>query len=115
MKNETDKLLVNGQPIVNNTRCEHYHSPLDIIGIKFKCCDQYYSCYYCHEKSADHPVKVWKKTEFDAKVILCGACLNELTIAAYKASNYQCPYCNASFNPKCINHDYLYFEGDQCV
>lgn len=39
-----------GATIDNETRCTHYHTPLDIIAIKFKCCDKYYPCYKCHNE-----------------------------------------------------------------
>ena len=31
-----------GLTVDNQTRCQHYHSVLDIIAIKFKCCDKFY-------------------------------------------------------------------------
>jgi uncharacterized CHY-type Zn-finger protein len=61
-------------------------------------------------ETADHPSEVWDKTAFDTRAILCGICYNEMTIAEYKSCNYQCPNCKAAFNPKCVNHDHLYFE-----
>jgi uncharacterized CHY-type Zn-finger protein len=111
MENRAGKIIVKGKLVDDNTRCVHYHSPLDIIAIKFKCCDQYYPCYYCHLDGADHLPAIWKKPEFNSRAILCGICYTEMTIAAYKACNYQCPFCNAPFNPKCAGHDHLYFEG----
>ncbi|HEX3023853.1 MAG TPA: hypothetical protein VHP12_01465, partial [Chitinophagaceae bacterium] len=59
---------------------------------------------------ADHQPQVWQKNEFDTKAILCGNCFNELTIAQYLESNYQCPFCEAAFNPRCSNHNHFYFE-----
>lgn len=41
---------VYGQSIDKQTRCIHWHSALDVIAIKFKCCDKYYPCFSCHEK-----------------------------------------------------------------
>ena len=96
--------------MLNQTRCIHYHSPLDIIAIKFKCCDTYYSCFYCHEETADHAPQRWEKEEWDEKAILCGACETELTIREYLDCNYSCPSCKAPFNPGCSNHNHLYFE-----
>ena len=52
---------VKGKPVDDQTRCEHYHSPLDIIAIKFKCCDDYFPCYQCHEETTDQKPSVWKK------------------------------------------------------
>ena len=101
---------VKGKLVDKQTRCTHYHSPLDIIAIKFKCCDTYYPCFFCHEETAEHKAEVWSKHEFDTKAILCGICKHEMTINEYKNSNYKCPSCNSGFNPGCSNHDHLYFE-----
>lgn len=101
---------VKGKTVDEQTRCTHYHSLLDVIAIKFKCCDTYYPCYYCHEETAGHKAQVWSKNEFDTKAILCGVCRQEMTINQYQHSNYQCPNCSTSFNPKCSNHTHLYFE-----
>ncbi|WP_289355543.1 CHY zinc finger protein [Paenibacillus sp. S-12] len=92
------------------TRCRHYHSEVDVIAIKFKCCDVYYGCYYCHAEMADHQPIVWPMEEQGAKAILCGSCYAELTIEQYLNSHYKCPVCNVSFNPGCKNHNHLYFE-----
>jgi uncharacterized CHY-type Zn-finger protein len=110
MENENGKIIIKGKVIDDNTRCVHYHSPLDTIAIKFKCCGHYYPCYFCHREEADHAATIWRKTELDERAILCGVCSTAMTIAAYKVCNYQCPFCNASFNPKCADHDHLYFE-----
>jgi uncharacterized CHY-type Zn-finger protein len=101
---------VKGKLIDDQTRCEHYHSPLDIIAIKFKCCGEYYPCYQCHEETADHKPLVWPKKEWNNKAVLCGICKIELTINEYFNSNHKCPNCNSAFNPVCSNHYHLYFE-----
>ena len=106
------EIKVTGKPIDDESRCIHYHSTLDIISIKFKCCNQYYPCYYCHLEEADHLPQVWKKDEYEMKSILCGHCKSELTISQYLKSGNECPDCGAKFNPKCINHHHLYFEID---
>ncbi len=103
-------ITVKGKQIDDETRCVHYHSPLDIIAIKFKCCNTYYPCYYCHKEEAGHNATVWNKDEFETTAILCGKCKQQLTITDYKNCGYACPYCQAAFNPKCSNHDHLYFE-----
>ena len=108
--NNPDEVQIKGKIIDNQTRCTHYHSPLDIIAIKFKCCNSYYPCYQCHEQEAGHPSQVWKKEDFETKAIICGACKTEMSINTYKSSDYQCPYCSEKFNPKCSLHDHLYFE-----
>lgn len=102
--------VVKGKVIDGNTRCVHYHSPLDVIAIKFKCCQEYYPCYECHQEMAGHTAQMWKKEDFDTKAILCGLCDHEMTIHQYLASSNRCPNCNASFNPNCNKHYHLYFE-----
>lgn len=102
---------VKGKTIDDQTRCEHWHSSLDIIAIKFKCCKEYYyPCYQCHEETVDHKPEVWKKEEWNTKAILCGVCKTELTINEYFHSVNHCPHCHAAFNPNCCRHYHLYFE-----
>ncbi|WP_209848018.1 CHY zinc finger protein [Paenibacillus sediminis] len=96
--------------IDHHTRCAHYHSEIDIIAIKFKCCDTYYGCYFCHEEAAGHEPIAWSRNEWDTKAVLCGQCGTEMTIHDYLNSNYICPTCHAHFNPGCRNHYHLYFE-----
>jgi len=103
-------IKVFGKAIDNNTRCEHYHSPADIIAIKFKCCGKYYPCYDCHAETAGHTAQTWNKEEWDIKAILCGNCKTELTINEYMLSENQCPVCKALFNPNCSKHYHLYFQ-----
>jgi len=103
-------IKVKGKLVDDQTRCEHYHSPLDIIAIKFKCCEEYYPCYKCHEECADHEAEVWKREEWDTKAILCGVCKEELTINEYMSSGNYCPRCQSAFNPGCSKHYHLYFE-----
>lgn len=103
-------MQLKGKLIDLQTRCTHYHSVLDIIAIKFKCCDTYYPCYECHTEEAGHAAAFWAKEERDTKAILCGNCKKELTITEYFNSGNQCPQCNAEFNPKCSTHYHLYFE-----
>ncbi len=101
-----------GKPVDNQTRCVHWHSQLDVIAIKFKCCDKYYPCFSCHEETTDHKPEVWPRAEFDTKAILCGVCGTELTINEYMGSDNTCPKCQAAFNPSCSKHYHLYFETE---
>jgi len=94
----------------DQTRCKHYQSERDIIAIKFKCCREYYSCYQCHHELADHDAVRWAVDEQYEQAILCGQCQHELRISDYLHSDFQCPHCGASFNPKCEDHWTLYFE-----
>ena len=111
MNNSIDNKVF-GIDIDEHTRCSHYHSELDIIAIKFKCCNAYYACIHCHEAKSGHDVLVWNKDEFSTKAILCGHCKTELTISEYLSANNTCPFCKAGFNPKCSNHHHFYFEKE---
>ena len=101
---------VKGNTTDAETRCIHYNSLLDVIAIKFKCCGTYYSCYFCHAEESGHEAEVWNRNEFETRAILCGICSTEMTINQYRSSGHKCPFCKAAFNPKCVNHDHLYFE-----
>ncbi|MGN5883479.1 MULTISPECIES: CHY zinc finger protein [Staphylococcus] len=100
---------VHGIGLDSETRCIHYHTPLDVVAIKFKCCGKYYACIHCHNESEDHAPIPWSKEEYDTHAILCGVCGHELTIAEYTETNH-CPHCNAPFNPRCEAHYPHYFE-----
>jgi uncharacterized CHY-type Zn-finger protein len=102
--------LVRGVDLDPQTRCAHYHSPLDVIAIKMRCCDTYWACRACHDEQAGHPAQVWPLADFDAPAILCGVCQVELSVTAYQTCGNRCPACDAAFNPGCRNHYHLYFE-----
>jgi uncharacterized CHY-type Zn-finger protein len=101
---------VKGVALDHETRCAHYHSPLDIIAIKMRCCRTYYACRECHDAIAGHGAAVWPAAEWDQPAILCGACGAELSVHEYRGCDNRCPKCGASFNPGCRNHYHLYFE-----
>lgn len=96
-----------------STRCAHYHSELDIIAIKLRCCGEYYACKECHDVLADHDVLPWPLDAYGTRAVLCGACGAELTIGAYLASGNRCPACGAAFNPRCSAHYHFYFAGSK--
>ena len=102
---------VSGNVIDGYTRCAHYHTELDIIAIKFYCCDTYFPCYQCHEESGCGRCQVWPREKFDEEAVLCGACGHELTVNEYLECNSKCPSCNAGFNPGCRLHRDIYFEA----
>ena len=106
----TSILTIKGNVIDDQTRCIHWHSPVDIIAIKFKCCKEYYPCYECHKENAGHEAQIWLKEELDEKAILCGVCKSELTIREYFNSSNSCPCCKSLFNTNCSRHYHLYFE-----
>jgi len=98
-----------GKMIDDETRCVHYHSPLDIVAIRFACCLEYYPCHQCHEETARHPAVPWPKSAWKTKAILCGKCKQELTIEEYLSTD-RCLYCHHPFNPGCRKHASFYFE-----
>jgi uncharacterized CHY-type Zn-finger protein len=100
---------VYGLQLNEQTGCLHYASPLDIVAIKFKCCNKYYACYDCHAALADHLPERWGRDDFQTKAILCGRCGEEMSIEKYRSCNSRCPHCKALFNPKCELHWNLYF------
>ena len=104
------KVEIKGKTVDNQTRCEHYHSELDIIAIKFICCDTYYPCFSCHSEATEHIAQTWNKAEWNTLAVFCGACQSEMTINQYLNCQSSCPFCQAAFNPKCSNHYHLYFE-----
>lgn len=102
---------VRGLELDAQSRCAHWHSPLDIVALKMRCCGVYYACRDCHDALADHRAQVWPREARDTLAVLCGACGAELCIAAYLACDDACPACAAPFNPGCKLHRHLYFEG----
>lgn len=102
--------IVYGLLVDTSTRCTHYHSDLDIVAIKFKCCDRYYSCFACHEELEEHGASTWAESEFGELAILCGACNSELSIRDYLACAFACPCCQSPFNPRCAEHYDRYFS-----
>jgi uncharacterized CHY-type Zn-finger protein len=101
---------VHGIEVDSHTGCAHYRSALDIVAIKFACCQSYYSCFYCHEAQAGHSARLWSHSQFDQKAVLCGACGAELAIRQYLECRTICPMCQSAFNPRCESHYHLYFE-----
>lgn len=101
---------VRGIDVDSQTRCAHYHLPVDVIAIKMKCCGIFYACKDCHDALAGHPIRVWPSAEWNAHAILCGVCGHTLTIHSYMHCDNSCPQCSAPFNPGCRNHYQFYFE-----
>ncbi|RWZ58051.1 hypothetical protein EQV77_09705 [Halobacillus fulvus] len=102
-------LNVYGVKVDQQTRCQHYHSDIDVIAIKFRCCGKFYACHACHEEMEDHAADRWPEEEWDETAIMCGNCRNVLTIREYMDVN-SCPSCEHSFNERCSNHYPLYFS-----
>lgn len=110
MKRAIHEIDVNGIDVDEETRCMHWHSDLDVIAIKFKCCGDWFACFDCHEAVVDHPHQVWPMTEFSTQAILCGACGDQMSVAQYIEGNSKCAKCGKHFNPGCSKHFHLYFE-----
>jgi uncharacterized CHY-type Zn-finger protein len=101
---------VRGIDLDGETRCTHWHSPLDIVAIKMKCCGIYHACKDCHDALAGHAIEVWPRAEFDLPAILCGTCGTEMSIRDYLNCADSCPACGAGFNPGCRSHRHFYFQ-----
>ena len=104
------KFDIRGVNVDAETHCAHWHSPLDIVAIRMKCCGDWYACKECHEALAGHAIVVWQSDERDERAVLCGACGYTMRIAEYLESPDACPHCAAPFNPGCHHHHHFYFE-----
>jgi len=105
-------MQVFGQTVDDQTRCVHWHTELDVVAMKFVCCDRYYPCFDCHRDAADHPASRWPIGRWDEPTaVLCGVCSHELSVNEYLAVT-GCPSCGAAFNPGCSLHAHLYFETE---
>lgn len=100
---------VRGLDVDGESRCRHYASPLDVIAIKFPCCNTYYPCYRCHEAVAEHTAERWPPERLEEPAVLCGACGTTLSIQTYTGAT-TCPACEAAFNPACTDHYHHYFH-----
>jgi uncharacterized CHY-type Zn-finger protein len=92
------------------TRCAHYHSPRDVIAIRFPCCDAFYPCHGCHEAGTEHAPERWTADQFNTPAVLCGNCGTVLTVEQYLNADHTCLACGAAFNPECARHHDRYFE-----
>jgi uncharacterized CHY-type Zn-finger protein len=99
-----------GVAVDDETRCRHWHDAVDVIALRFACCDTYYPCAACHAETTDHDPKRWPRDRFGESAVLCGVCRTTLTVESYLDSGDACPDCGASFNPGCRSHRHLYFE-----
>lgn len=100
---------MHGLLVDDQTRCEHYQGPLDVIALKFACCGEWYPCHLCHAERADHETRQWSTKDRATQAVLCGVCGSLLRIDAYLATS-ECPTCAAGFNPGCRLHHDLYFD-----
>ena len=92
------------------TRCAHWDHPVDVVALRFGCCETYYPCDGCHDAATDHEAVPWPRERFDEPAVLCGACRTTLTAREYLNSDDACPACGTAFNPGCRKHRDRYFE-----
>ena len=60
----TKNYEVLGVDLDAQTRCVRYHSAVDIVAIKMRCCGMYWACKDCHEALAGHAVQVaWRTNQ----------------------------------------------------
>jgi len=101
---------VRGVDVDPETRCAHWDDPVDVVAIRFGCCEAYYPCFTCHEAATDHDAMQWPAAWFDDPAVLCGVCRERMTASEYLSCGDACPNCGAAFNPGCREHRHLYFE-----
>ena len=99
-----------GVAVDPETRCAHWDAPVDVVALRFGCCETYYPCDACHGAAADHEAVPWPRERFDESAVLCGACETTLTAQEYLDCDDSCPACGARFNPGCRKHRDRYFE-----
>lgn len=100
---------MHGLVVDDQTGCEHYRGPLDVVALQAACCGDWYPCHLCHDESAGHELRPWAKSARGAQAVLCGVCGTRLTIDAYLVAT-RCAQCSAGFNPGCRLHHHLYFD-----
>jgi uncharacterized CHY-type Zn-finger protein len=103
-------MTVRGVSVTDQTRCVHYDSDLDVVAVRFKCCDTFYACLRCHDALANHPPLRWSKSEREINAIYCGTCQGTMSIREYIGCGNRCPLCGAAFNAGCADHYHFYFE-----
>ena len=82
------------------TRCEHWHSALDILALKAACCNRFYACHSCHSACEEHDWLPWPAdTSLDMMGLLCGACSKTFSLKQYLSGSSKCPHCDSPFNP----------------
>ncbi|AIA68190.1 hypothetical protein HKO46_09635 [Streptococcus equi subsp. zooepidemicus] len=89
-------------------RCVHYHTVLDIVGLKCARCQAYYACYHCHNTLQDHAFEPIDHKE--TYPVICGHCRQLLRRSEYECGS--CPFCFSPFNPACHKHQDIYFSKE---
>ena len=109
---ETDdrfSVPLRGVRVDADTRCNHYDDAVDVVALRFPCCDCYYPCFRSHEAVTDHDAERVDAASFDDPSVLCGGCGVTLSVSAYLDCEDTCPACGAAFNPGCRRHRDRYF------
>ncbi|MFD0994755.1 putative CHY-type Zn-finger protein [Pseudoclavibacter chungangensis] len=83
MEDRTVSPAVRGRTVDDETRCVHYATVLDVVAIRFHCCDAYWPCAECHEEGAGHEAVRVPVADRDRPGILCGVCRHELSVTTY--------------------------------
>lgn len=100
--------MFHGLELDSQSRCQHYHSALDIVSLKCKACQRYYACFQCHDSLEEHDFLAASIEE--PYPVLCGVCLSYLSLSDYKTG--ACVHCQSPFNPNCQRHEAIYFEKE---
>lgn len=89
--------------------CQHFKSPLDVVGFRFACCEGCWACRECHDEAVNHETKPWPRDD-PRPAVMCGACGFAMTAKTYLArTSEQCPCCDHPWNPGCRDHEDRYF------
>ena len=72
-----------GVSVDPETRCAHWDGPVDVIALRFGCCEAYYPCDACHDAATDHEAEPWPRDRFDEPAVRCGVCNATLTAREY--------------------------------
>ncbi len=104
------RVPLRGVDVDPETRCAHWASPVDVVALRFGCCETYYPCASCHDAVTGHEAEPWPRDRFDEPAVLCGVCRETLTAREYLDGDDACPHCGAAFNPGCRRHRDRYFE-----
>jgi len=102
-----------GVDVDTETRCAHYDTALDVVALRFPCCEAYYPCFRCHEAVTDHEPARVPRERFDEPAVRCGVCETTLSVRVYLDCEDSCPTCGASFNPGCRRHRDRYFAVER--
>ena len=114
-----------GVAVDPETRCAHWDDPVDVVALRFGCCETYYPCDACHDAATDHEAEPWPRDRFGEPAVLCGVCGATLSAREYldgggeaqpgdgsaEPDGDACPRCGADFNPGCRAHRDRYFKA----